>query len=70
VRADNRGEGEGGGRREGKEVRPHGRWDASARTHPSVRGVNVDAGGRPNDVRGCLDEKDVRTVIFIQKRPL
>jgi hypothetical protein len=32
--------------------------------------VNADAGGRPVDLRGCLDEKDVRTDIFIQNRPL
>jgi hypothetical protein len=38
-------------------VKPHG-------------GINADAGGRPDDVRGRLDEKDVRTVIFIQNRPL
>jgi hypothetical protein len=49
-------------------VRPHGRpcprrrWGASARTD-FYRGVNADAGGRP-------DEKGIRTVIFIQKRPL
>jgi hypothetical protein len=57
--------------------RPRGRWGASARREPAfVRTrflprprvklrprVNADAGGR-------LDEKDVRTDIFIQKRPL
>jgi hypothetical protein len=57
--------------------RPHGRWVVSTRTlfllrlrtvktRPRVnriRGVNADAGGLPH-------EKDVRTVIFIQKRPL
>jgi hypothetical protein len=32
--------------------------------------VNADARGRPDDVRGRPDEKDVRTDIFIQKRPL
>jgi hypothetical protein len=33
------------------------------RTVKPVCGVNADVGGRP-------DKKDVRTVIFIQKRPL
>jgi hypothetical protein len=32
--------------------------------------VNADARGRPDDVRGCPDEEDVQTDIFIQKRPL
>jgi hypothetical protein len=32
--------------------------------------VNADARGRPDDVRGRPDEKDVRTVIFLQFRPL
>jgi hypothetical protein len=34
------------------------------------RGVNADAGGRPDDVRGRPDETDVRTVIFTVGRPL
>jgi hypothetical protein len=40
------------------------------RTVKSVHRVNAVAAGRPDDVRGRSDEKDVRTVIFIQKRPL
>jgi hypothetical protein len=49
----------------------------SARTRPCVRAdallrswVNADAGGHPDDVHGRPDEKDIRTDIFIQKRPL
>jgi hypothetical protein len=56
---------------------PRGRIVMSARTRflprPRVKPrlwVNADAGRRPDDVRGRLDEKDVRTDIFIQKRPL
>jgi hypothetical protein len=35
-----------------------------------VRGVNADAGGCPEDVRGRPNKKDIQTVIFIQKRLL
>jgi hypothetical protein len=40
------------------------------RTAKPVRGVNADAGERPDDIRRHPDGKDVRMVIFIQKRPL
>jgi hypothetical protein len=51
--------------------RPCGRTCSSMRTRflPRPR-VNADARGRPDDVRGCPDEKDVRSDIFIQKRLL
>jgi hypothetical protein len=54
-------------------VRGHGpartRFLLRPRVIPRPR-VTADVGGRPDDVRGRPDEKDVRTEIFIQKRPL
>jgi hypothetical protein len=65
-----RGEGEGGRCvRADALVSVRTRFLLRLRVKPRRR-VNADAGGRPEDVRERLDEKDVRTDIFIQKRPL
>jgi hypothetical protein len=40
-----------------------------AQTKKSVRGINADVRGCPDDVHGRLDEKDVRTVNFTVGRP-
>jgi hypothetical protein len=50
-------------------VRVDAIFTARTRFLPRPR-ITADVGGRPDDVHGCLDKKDVRTDIFIQKRPL
>jgi hypothetical protein len=56
-------------RRMSTHVRANAIFTVRTRFLPRLR-VNADARGCPDDVRGRPDEKDIRTDIFIQKRPL
>jgi hypothetical protein len=65
------GEGVGrGGREWGGEGGASARTPLSARTLGYVCTDAPCPRGRPDDVCGCPNEKDVRTDIFTQKRPL